>query len=464
MTTSAASGGSGGEVFDQAASGASRAQLSRGQSPMVSAEGGDGGVVGTLEHKHSFRSSGHPTVPTNLQLKQVVIICRHGDRAPVSRNLGTVLKDGPDATSLWTSKLPHKTDLDAWNEAFPPRVLGDNCGRTIEEITQAEGPWGQLTSRGAEELGLVGKGLRSVLDGGGGGKQLFPDGLEAEKSSIFVRCTHLKRTHQSSQNLLMGLGLSGGVDLHVRPSERETLYPNSKNTGLRQAEIIAQANAENNWPGQEELARKTAEMFGIAEDTLKWTVAREVVTCYEAHGVPLPPGAISSGLVQNVVDFTGWMWGRWFNNREMTRISLGPFVAEVLSVMGIVGECAGVPEAGIACTPKLAIFSGHDSTLVPVLCALKLYHDDWPTYASYLSLDVAEDKSGATLVRVVYNGKEQTLPDATGPWIPLEDLRQRLADIMPRSEDMQPPAATEQAGEAGSAELSAAVGGKGNDA
>lgn len=31
-------------------------------------------------------------------------------------------------------------------------------------------------------------------------------------------------------------------------------------------------------------------MFGIAEDTLKWTVAREVVTCYEAHGVPLPPG------------------------------------------------------------------------------------------------------------------------------------------------------------------------------
>lgn len=57
VTTSAASGGSGGEVFDQAASGASRAQLSRGQSPMVSAEGGDGGVVGTLEHKHSFRSS-----------------------------------------------------------------------------------------------------------------------------------------------------------------------------------------------------------------------------------------------------------------------------------------------------------------------------------------------------------------------------------------------------------------------
>lgn len=40
------------------------------------------------------------------------------------------------------------------------------------------------------------------------------------------------------------------------------------------------------------------QMVGIEEDTLKWTVAREVLTCYEAHGVPLPPGvSINLGLV-----------------------------------------------------------------------------------------------------------------------------------------------------------------------
>jgi len=34
--------------------------------------------------------------------------------------------------------------------------------------------------------------------------------------SVFVRCTKLKRTHQSAQNMLKGLGLNDGVDLYVR--------------------------------------------------------------------------------------------------------------------------------------------------------------------------------------------------------------------------------------------------------
>lgn len=39
--------------------------------------------------------------------------------------------------------------------------------------------------------------------------------------------------------------------------------------------------------------------------------------------------ARSSGVVDVVQDYTGWMWGRWFNQREMARLSLGPFLAEV---------------------------------------------------------------------------------------------------------------------------------------
>lgn len=34
--------------------------------------------------------------------------------------------------------------------------------------------------------------------------------------SIFVRCSRVPRTQQSAQNMLMGLGIKGGVDLHVR--------------------------------------------------------------------------------------------------------------------------------------------------------------------------------------------------------------------------------------------------------
>ena len=31
------------------------------------------------------------------------------------------------------------------------------------------------------------------------------------------------------------------------------------------------------------------QMLGVREEDIKWSTVREVVTCYEAHGVPLPP-------------------------------------------------------------------------------------------------------------------------------------------------------------------------------
>eukprot|EP00903_Cladosiphon_okamuranus_P012489 g11695.t1 len=304
---------------------------------------------------------------------------------------------------------------------------------------------------------LLGERLREVLDGGTGagsarerGRRLFPAGLEAEKSSIFVRCTRVSRTHESAQNMLKGLGLSGGVDLYVRHNDRETLWP-SRSTKGKQTRLIDQANESNHFPGHDELKAK---MVGVPVEDMKWTTVREVLTCFEAHGVPLPAEAMRSDVLDVLQHYTAWMFGTWFNQREMARLSLGPFLEEMLTIMGARGQETGVPEAGIPCTPKLVIFSGHDTTLVPVLAALKVYDDRWPPYASYISLDVAEDEKGQRLVRVVFNGKEKVLPGAEGPWIPLTALQERLEDVMPTPEDKIDDQAD---GSAESSEISAAV-------
>lgn len=34
----------------------------------------------------------------------------------------------------------------------------------------------------------------------------------------------------------------------------------------------------------------TSQMVGVPEDDVKWTTVREVLSCYEAHGVALPAG------------------------------------------------------------------------------------------------------------------------------------------------------------------------------
>ncbi|CAM9589771.1 unnamed protein product, partial [Laminaria digitata] len=84
-------------------------------SPALSTRGGGqeepSAQAGCGVDKHSFRSTGHPAVPDGLRLKQVVVICRHGDRAPVTNNLGSLLNDGPESVSLWESKLPPTEDV-----------------------------------------------------------------------------------------------------------------------------------------------------------------------------------------------------------------------------------------------------------------------------------------------------------------------------------------------------------------
>ena len=53
---------------------------------------------------------------------------------------------------------------------------------------------------------------------------------------------------------------------------------------------------------------------------------------------------------------------------------------------------------------SLLVYSGHDSTLVPVLCALGLYDNVWPPYASYLAVEIATSKvTGRKFVRAVFN-------------------------------------------------------------
>jgi len=75
---------------------------------------------------------------------------------------------------------------------------------------------------------------------------------------------------------------------------------------------------------------------------------------------------------------------------------------------------------------KMLLYSGHDSTMVPLLGAIGLYKGDWPPYASYLTLEVArlkKDKSAAVdphgaaghmYVRAVYNDVERVMEGCDG--------------------------------------------------
>ena len=97
--------------------------------------------------------------------------------------------------------------------------------------------------------------------------------------------------------------------------------------------------------------------------------------------------AISEEEEHKVSEIAGWMWGKLFNDDKYNKLAIGRFFNELLM---------DLDEKATRNGKKLLIYSGHDSTLVPVMCALRIYDNQWPPYASYLTLEMVTKKTLAT--------------------------------------------------------------------
>ena len=54
---------------------------------------------------------------------------------------------------------------------------------------------------------------------------------------------------------------------------------------------------------------------------------------------------------------------------------------------------------------KVALYSCHDSSLVPMLAAMGCYDSQWPSYSAYISIELHEDNKGQHWVKVSYCDK-----------------------------------------------------------
>lgn len=49
-----------------------------------------------------------------------------------------------------------------------------------------------------------------------------------------------------------------------------------------------------------------------------------------------------------------------------------------------------------------SLYSGHDTTIMPLLVALKSYDNVWPTFCSYISIEYYDETN---MVKILYNDK-----------------------------------------------------------
>lgn len=380
-------------------------------------------------------------MPEDFVLERVVVVHRHGDRSQIARSIGPNFPETTEVTEFWKTKLPDSSLLRAMaSVAFSASPLPpDAIGASSSGVPEGEGmyygedarsfPYAQLTEVGARQLEAVGRQLRK--------RYLSPltEGQQTPLSSlIYARSTNMCRTMQSLRSLLVGLldppkeldeaaaaALRSAIQIDTRPKSKEVLFPTADGPcdGLtqRRSVIFPPGYMEEKFAGFVDLERRVKEALGY-NDKVSWLTVKEILTCRHVHGLPLP-GSLSARDEEDISRLAGWMWGEMHADDRYNRLAIGRFIGELLSDL-----------RGARQDKRLLIYSGHDSTLVPLLCALGCYDGVWPPYASFLALELVRNKSGERFVRAIYNDEPVAMASCGGGgddvWCPLNAFLARL--------------------------------------
>jgi Histidine phosphatase superfamily (branch 2) len=251
-------------------------------------------------------TSTYDAIPEHLSLTNVVVIHRHGDRSQISREIGPNFPETSDIKDIWTSKLPVETTMMTMAAAahVPTDVMSLNVKKAIFTGWDEKNiPYGQLTELGAHQLINIGRELRRRYVG-----SLLPSESFDASTLLYCRSTNFCRTIQSIRSLLSGLLKVDGDDYSRKSSQQlpvilsrakndETMFPGADGPCSamteRRAEIFAENSMESSIPDYAELEQKMRDVLGYG-DRVSWLPIKEILTCYEAHGIKFPEGVTSS--------------------------------------------------------------------------------------------------------------------------------------------------------------------------
>jgi Histidine phosphatase superfamily (branch 2) len=272
---------------------------------------------------------------------------------------------------------------------------------------------------------------------------------------LYYRADDDQRTLMSGEVLLRGLlgdelqryyaqngtrGAFGGpvvVPVHTADRARDVMDAN-ENVCPRLAEIAEQWLASDEYRSfmnsketqtLQQFARKVLKVENMsAVDCLMTTICTDrtlpdAVNDYRGPSEGETSNAATEGhpygtdLFQRLFDLDAQSWAKLFvyDDASYSKLALTPVWRDILANINGATSLPHNASAQVCCPlrapPTLAIFSGHDTTLMPLLASLgsDVYDGEWPPYASMMTIELyrrTQDQS--YLFRLVYNGKVLT--------------------------------------------------------
>ncbi|KAL9056634.1 MAG: hypothetical protein Q9162_002805 [Coniocarpon cinnabarinum] len=370
--------------------------------------------------------------PSQLQLKQVQIVLRHGERTPVSarfQNAGLptywpycqhaqqmkdiILAGNTSGTSDsdWET-LKYKRVLETLDKNGQPTAAKGSHGE-MEGICLP----GELTTHGRLTTLQLGQRLR----------HLYVDQLKflpptlSDASTITLRSTPIQRALESVQQTFTGLYPTQTrsptlptPSIIARSMSDETLFPN-QNACKRFNELFwAYADrAAKRWNDTEDMNYINAKIgkwmpegrrIGV-DSKPRLNGIMDTVNATRSHGnaTKLPSEFYDEGVLQRVDKICSEEWYKGYEeSREFRRLGSGSLIGDLTARMlwhverstGRESEKKGIDPTREP--PRLLLAGAHDTTLAGILASLGAWGSNpWPPFTSHVAVELFSTKDSS---------------------------------------------------------------------
>eukprot|EP00949_MAST-11_sp_MAST-11-sp1_P001734 g1734.t1 len=351
----------------------------------------------------------NPDTKPRVQLKRAILVIRHGDRSPITSVVGeSTLRATPALVEAWKKKLPAGDFLQKGRRLFPQEPAG------VEVLDKGEFPWGQLTKVGVEQHRNLGSWLRRRLV-----PELLDESFKAE--SIRVVSTRISRTLQSARGVLQGLypnvwettspKLKKKIQVQENPQRDEFLYGPPR-SGEYKCHRISQLwkeicetpllETESERQLERDLLARDPGLRGGEIGRGTWMGLREALLCSKLHGVAMDDDEFWTAERLELVSAIGTrVANRAYANRDYLALSIGRLMNVLIS---------DIEEAFCGPAEKFVLYSGHDSTIMPLTRALQVEpaNGKWSPYASNILIEIGSrerERERDDVVRITLNGR-----------------------------------------------------------
>ena len=349
-------------------------------------------------------------------LRALVVIHRHGDRCPTEPALNTASE-----VDYWLAQLP--TDVTAME------VLDASFGRRDVMEKESDVPWGRLTRRGMAQTRARGEQIRNALLNACGCGDAAADAVLVRNTvkRAEVCSSRYERVQRSVQSLLNGLVGDAAVARDAAAMEPLVSITSSSDDSaainpwdsdaVMQERVFAAARLEAFVVGEASAAAdraalcdalplfgggdcaETREVRAERRATFLWIRAADVFWTRDAHALALP---LEAAIAARTIAHTLWRFNSWYKDDAILGRAAAPLLERICGQF----ERARARGDDHADAPALAVYSGHDVTVLPVLHALGVCATKWPGYASAITLELwqheCDGMQPAWRVRVLY--------------------------------------------------------------